>query len=88
MESRLALGAKAAWFDGAMQEQAVREVAQVLMAPAEAADIRLEDLSDHHLNLYVAAASTAIYTLVTKPERFQLMKPRPQSSTHYETKED
>ena len=88
MESRRTLGAKAAWFDGAMQEQAVREVAQVLRAPAEAAGIRLEDLSDHHLNLYLAAASTAIYTLVTNPERLQLRKPRPTSSDYYETEED
>ena len=46
------------------QELAVREVAQVLRAPADLAGVPLETLSDHHLDLYVGAVRTAILTLL------------------------
>ena len=70
------------------QELAVREVARLLRAPADVAGIRLESLSDHHLDLYVGAARTAILTLITDPERLKLSEPRPTTSAHYAKKED
>ena len=63
-----------------VHEKAVREVARVLRAPAEAADIDLGELSNQHLNLYVAAAKAAILTLITLPEQLQRRKPLRQHS--------
>ena len=70
------------------QELAVREIARLLRAPADMAQIRLEALSDHHFDIYVGAARTAILTLITDPARLKLREPRPTSSAHYAQKEN
>ena len=74
--------------EGASTDVAIQEVAGLLRAPAEFAGIKFKDLSETHFNLYVAAMSTAILTLITDPERLQMRRPRSQLSKDFQNRGD